>query len=62
MFYSAYIAKGYPVPAFIFASVVAVADFYATSYKPREQTPTNVNDFDREALNLLEFSGRALRS
>lgn len=30
--------------------------------KPREQTPTNVNDLDRETLILLEFPGRVLRS
>ena len=30
--------------------------------KPREQTRTNVNDLDRETLNLLELPGRVLRS
>lgn len=30
--------------------------------KPREQTCTNAHDPDRESLNLLDFSGRVLRS
>ena len=30
--------------------------------KPREQTRTNVNDLDRETLNLREFPDRVLRS
>ena len=60
MFYSAYVAKAYPVSAFTFASAVASTPPIIRQ-KPREQTRTNMNDFDREALNLLEFSGRALR-
>jgi hypothetical protein len=30
--------------------------------KSREQTRTNVNDLDREALILFEFPARVLRS
>ena len=30
--FRACLPKEYPVPTFIFASVVAVADFYATNY------------------------------
>jgi len=41
-----------------------VAVFHATSYpaETREQTRTNVKYLDREALTLLEFSARVLRS
>ena len=37
-------------------------DYERVNYEPREQMCTNAHDPDRESLNLLEFSGRVLRS